>query len=55
MEKVLDIFQEEVDPLRNMTGILPVIVFQPISTAMASHSTGNALGVTAADGPTTSK
>ncbi|PQE14646.1 FAD binding domain-containing protein [Rutstroemia sp. NJR-2017a BVV2] len=53
MGKVMDIFQEVVDPLKNLTGILPAISFQPISTAMTSHFTGNALGVTAADGPTT--
>jgi hypothetical protein len=54
MTDILTIFQSEVANVKNATGILPACVFGPVPTTMTSHFTkngGNALGITAADGP----
>jgi hypothetical protein len=51
---IVAIFQEEVNAVANVTGILPSLAFQPISTDMTSHFSkngGNALGISPADGP----
>jgi len=56
MLDVKDIWTSEIDNILTAEGILPALVFQPISTVMTSHFTqngGNALGITAADGPLT--
>lgn len=48
------LFASQVPAIANATGLLPALVFQPISTAMTTHFSsngGNALGITAADGP----
>ncbi|RFU29595.1 hypothetical protein B7463_g6732, partial [Scytalidium lignicola] len=52
----VNIFMDEIAAVANASGILPSIVLQPITTDMTSHFTqngGNALGITAADGPLT--
>lgn len=54
LNDVQHIWESEVEKIMNVTDVLPALVFQPISTAMTSHFTkngGNALGITAADGP----
>ncbi len=51
---IFAIFQEEVSTVANVTGVLPSLAFQPITTDMTSHFSkngGNALGISAADGP----
>ncbi|KAH8816925.1 hypothetical protein F5884DRAFT_748400 [Xylogone sp. PMI_703] len=56
LNQSVNIFMEEIAPVANASGILPSIVLQPITTDMTSHFTqngGNALGITAADGPLT--
>jgi hypothetical protein len=48
------LFASQIPAIANASGLLPALVFQPVSTAMTSHFTsngGNALGITAADGP----
>lgn len=54
LNDVVALWESEVTRVMNVTGVLPVLVFQPISLAMISHMSkngGNALGITAADGP----
>jgi hypothetical protein len=54
MTDILTIFQSEVANIKDATGILPACVYGPVPTTMTSHFTkngGNALGITAADGP----
>ena len=54
MSDIQALFSSMVLPIANVSALLPALVFQPISTAMTSHFTkngGNALGITAADGP----
>ncbi|KAL3419257.1 FAD binding domain-containing protein [Phlyctema vagabunda] len=54
MTDLVEIFMEETDAIKDASGILPSYVFQPISTAMTSQFSkngGNALGISAADGP----
>lgn len=54
MTDIQGLFASQIPAIANATGMLPALVFQPISTAMISHFTsngGNALGITAADGP----
>lgn len=54
MSKLVDIFIEECGPIKNVSGIIPSYVMQPISTAMTSHFSqngGNALGISVGDGP----
>jgi hypothetical protein len=56
MADIQNIFEEEVANIITAANIVPALVFQPISTAMTSHFTtngGNALGITAEDGPLT--
>jgi hypothetical protein len=51
---IVDVFMSEVQPVENATGILPSCVLQVITTDQLSHMTkngGNALGISAADGP----
>lgn len=51
---VQDLFASQIPAIANATGLLPALVLQPISTAISSHFSsngGNALGITAADGP----
>lgn len=52
-----DIWVSEINAILNVADFLPDMTMQPISTAITSHFTqngGNALGITAADGPLTS-
>ena len=54
MTDILTIFQSEVANVKDAAGILPTCVYGPVPTTMTSHFTkngGNALGITAADGP----
>ena len=54
MTDIQDLFASHVPSIGNVSGLLPALAFQPISTAITSHFTskgGNALGITAADGP----
>ncbi|KAG0645342.1 FAD-dependent monooxygenase CTB5 [Hyphodiscus hymeniophilus] len=54
LNDVLALWETETVKIMNVTGVLPVLVFQPISLAMISHMSkngGNALGITAANGP----
>lgn len=52
--KILDIFHEEVEGIKDAKGILPALVMQPITKDMISHFPkrgGNALGIVESDGP----
>jgi hypothetical protein len=54
MTDIQALYTSQIPAIANASGLLPALVFQPISTAMTSHFTsngGNALGITAADGP----
>lgn len=54
MTEITAIYMDEVSKVKNATGILPSIVYQPITTAMTSHFSkngGNALGFSDKDGP----
>jgi hypothetical protein len=54
MTDILSIFQAEVANVKDAAGILPACIYGPVPTTMTSHFTkngGNALGITAADGP----
>jgi hypothetical protein len=51
---IVAIFMEEVDAIKDAENVIPSISFQPIGTDMTSHFSkngGNALGISAADGP----
>ncbi|KAI4128306.1 MAG: hypothetical protein LQ338_002805 [Usnochroma carphineum] len=52
--QILDIFIEEIDPIKNLTGALPALVMQPISNSVIAHfgkNGGNALGLADTEGP----
>ena len=52
--KILDIFVQEVDRIKDAKGLLPALVMQPITKPMISHFSkkgGNALGIHEEDGP----
>jgi hypothetical protein len=52
--RLIEIFQEEVEHIKHIEGILPCLVLQPLSTnaiSLMSKNGGNALGLTPADGP----
>ncbi|KAF7197662.1 FAD-dependent monooxygenase CTB5 [Pseudocercospora fuligena] len=54
MSKCLDIFEEELESVKDVEGIVPVMLFQPFTTAVIKHfarNGGNALGITDEDGP----
>lgn len=54
MEDILSIWEEEVDPVKNITAILPAISFQAITTSQLKSMTrngGNALGIGGGDKP----
>ncbi|KAF4634327.1 hypothetical protein G7Y89_g3778 [Cudoniella acicularis] len=54
MAEIVAIFMEETNAIKDATNTFPALVFQSISTAMTSHLSkngGNALGISAADGP----
>ena len=53
MAEMTNIFMAEIDPIKDAAGIVPAIVYQPITTDMTSHFSkngGNALGL-AGQGP----
>jgi hypothetical protein len=53
MADMVAIYMDEVNPIKGVAGIVPSLVFQPITTDMISHFTkngGNALGL-AGQGP----
>jgi hypothetical protein len=53
MTDIQKIYEEEAAKIADVSHVLPVVVYQPISTAMTAYFTrngGNALGITAADG-----
>ena len=52
--KILDIFVQEVDQIKDAKDLLPALVMQPVTKPMISHFSkkgGNALGIDAEDGP----
>lgn len=52
--KLVELYEEHVTPIKNVQGVLPVLVMQPLSTnaiSLMSKNGGNALGLTPADGP----
>jgi hypothetical protein len=52
--KLLEIHQEEVEPIKHIDGVLPTLVFQPLATntiSLMSRNGGNALGLHPSDGP----
>lgn len=54
MADITEIYMEEVVNIKHVTGVLPSLVYQPISTEMMSHFSkngGNALGLSEIDGP----
>ncbi|KAL2038088.1 hypothetical protein N7G274_009035 [Stereocaulon virgatum] len=54
MTEVVEIFISEVEGIKDTEGILPALVFQPITTGIISYfgkNGGNALGITESDGP----
>jgi hypothetical protein len=54
MADITAIYMDEVTNIKNATGVVPAIIYQPITEAMTSHFTkngGNALGFTDKDGP----
>lgn len=51
---IVDVYTSEIKPVENAAGIVPACVLQVIATDQLSHMTrngGNALGISAADGP----
>ena len=58
LSDILDIWYQDIQPIINITSFLPALVFQPITLPVIdkfSKNGGNALGITEADGPLTSK
>ena len=54
LSKIMDIYVEETEPIKNVPGILPGIVFQPINKdeiSLFSKNGGNSLGISNEDGP----
>ena len=54
MNTIQEIFVEEVENIKNVTGFGPACVFQAITMDIISHFSkngGNALGITPEDGP----
>lgn len=54
MADITKIYMEEVGNIKNVSGVLPSLIYQPITTAMTSHFSkngGNALGFSDKDGP----
>lgn len=52
--KILEIFEREVEGIKDVNGLLPALVMQPITKAQISHFSkkgGNALGIRESDGP----
>jgi hypothetical protein len=52
--KILDIFVAEIEEIKGAEGILPALIFQPITRnviAQFSKNGGNALGIEESDGP----
>lgn len=52
--QILDIFLEEIDPIKSIAGAVPALVMQPISKsviALFSKNGGNALGLAETEGP----
>lgn len=54
LNEMTEIYIEEVDKIKNVTGVVPALIIQPVTTSVISHFSkngGNALGITDADGP----
>ncbi|KAL2059793.1 hypothetical protein VTL71DRAFT_10177 [Oculimacula yallundae] len=54
MDKIMDIFIEEVEPIRSLKKCRPTIIFQPLNIDEIQHSSkrgGNALGLNIEDAP----
>ncbi|KAN0089830.1 FAD-binding domain containing protein [Hyaloscypha variabilis] len=54
LNDIVNIFQEEINPINTVENLLPALVIQPITEDIISHFSkngGNALGITTADGP----
>jgi hypothetical protein len=48
MDDMVAIYMDEIEPVKTAAGILPSLIFQPITTDMISHFSkngGNALGL----------
>lgn len=55
---ILDVWYQDIQPIINITDFLPALVFQPLTDPVIKNfakNGGNALGITEADGPLTSK
>lgn len=58
MKDILDIYTTDLEPILNIEGFLPSLVFQPLQLAVISNfkkNGGNALGISEDDGPLISK
>jgi hypothetical protein len=54
LSKILDIYLEELEPIKHVNGIIPAICFQPINHEEISRfkkNGGNALGIEESDAP----
>ena len=52
--KILELFVQEVETIKDASGLLPAVVFQPITSSQITHFRkrgGNALGISDADAP----
>lgn len=53
-QQILSIYMDEVAAIKDAAGVLPSVVYQPITTDIISHfgkNAGNALGIAESDGP----
>lgn len=58
IQNIITMFEEEANTILNVQGFFPAVAFQPLSTNILNHmqkNGGNALGLSAADGPLVSK
>lgn len=58
LKAIIKIFTEEASTVLDIPGLLPFFAFQPLSTNIISKMSkngGNALGLSVADGPLTSR
>jgi hypothetical protein len=54
LQAALDIYTQEVDTIKNVSGIVPAMVVQPITTETIqafSNNGGNSLDIDPSDGP----
>jgi hypothetical protein len=56
MNELVQIWTEELGPIKTAQDVLPSLILQPVTTSMISHFKdrgGNALGISDDDGPLT--